>query len=70
MCGCKKEKYLDDHAKTKDVHLFLRTSQQFHFVGHNPFMIIGTFCDSQFLQYELLKANSRKMQKVVFQQCS
>jgi len=42
-CADVRKKYLDDHAKTKDVHLFLGTSQQFHFVGHNPFMIIGTF---------------------------
>lgn len=38
-----RKKYLDDFAKTKDLHLFLGTSQQFHFVGHNPFMVIGTF---------------------------
>ncbi len=38
-----KNKYFNDFAKTKDIHLFLGTSQQFHFVGHNPFMIIGTF---------------------------
>jgi len=38
-----KHKYLNDFAKTKDLHLFLGTSQQFHFVGLNPFMVIGTF---------------------------
>ena len=42
-CADVRKKYIDDHAKTKDVHLFLGTSQQFHFVGRNPFMIIGTF---------------------------
>ena len=36
-------KYLDDFARTKDLYLFLGTSQQFHFVGPNPFMVIGTF---------------------------
>lgn len=38
-----KRKYLDDFAKTKDLYLFLGTSQRYHFVGPNPFMIIGTF---------------------------
>lgn len=38
-----KKKYLDDFAKTKDLHLFLGTSQLHHFTGKNPFMIIGTF---------------------------
>jgi hypothetical protein len=42
-CNDVKKKYLDDFAKTKDLHLFLGTSQQFHFVGPNPFMVIGTF---------------------------
>jgi hypothetical protein len=42
-CADVRKKYLDDHARTKDVYLFLGTSQQFHFVGPNPFMIIGTF---------------------------
>ncbi len=38
-----KKKYFDDFAKTKDLHLFLGTSQIHHYVSHNPFMIIGTF---------------------------
>jgi len=38
-----KKKYFDDFAKTKDLHLFLGTSQVHHYVSHNPFMIIGTF---------------------------
>ncbi|MCK9236230.1 MAG: hypothetical protein M0Q41_10355 [Bacteroidales bacterium] len=38
-----KKKYFDDFAKTKDLHLFLGTSQLHHFTGKNPFMIIGTF---------------------------
>ena len=38
-----KKKYFDDFAKTKDLHLFLGTSQVHHFTGKNPFMIIGTF---------------------------
>jgi hypothetical protein len=36
-------KYFNDFAKTKDLHFFLGTSLQFHNVGPNPFMIIGTF---------------------------
>ncbi|WP_290568102.1 hypothetical protein [Leeuwenhoekiella sp. UBA6783] len=38
-----KKKYFDDFAKTKDLYLFLGTSQVHHYVSHNPFMIIGTF---------------------------
>ncbi len=38
-----RKKYFEDFAKTKDLYLFLGTSQLFHFRSHNPFMIIGTF---------------------------
>ena len=38
-----KQKYMDDFAKTKDLHLFLGTTKRFHFTGKNPFVIIGTF---------------------------
>lgn len=38
-----KKKYFDDFAKTKDLYLFLGTSQIHHLTGKNPFMIIGTF---------------------------
>ncbi len=38
-----RKKYFDDFAQTKDLHLFLGTSQLHHFVSRNPFMIIGTF---------------------------
>ena len=38
-----KKKYFDDFAMTKDLYLFLGTSQVHHYVSHNPFMIIGTF---------------------------
>jgi hypothetical protein len=38
-----RKKYFDDFAKTKDLHLFLGTSQLHHYVSLNPFMIIGTF---------------------------
>ncbi|MDD4532743.1 MAG: hypothetical protein PHW22_04870, partial [Bacilli bacterium] len=45
-----KRKYLDNFAKTKDLYLFLGTSQVHHFVGKNPFMIIGTFHPKKDLQ--------------------
>lgn len=38
-----RKKYFEDFAKTKDLHLYLGTSQIHHYVSHNPFMIIGTF---------------------------
>ncbi|WDF69201.1 hypothetical protein PQ465_02180 [Sphingobacterium oryzagri] len=38
-----RKKYYDDFAKTKDLYLFLGTSQLHHYVSKNPFMIIGTF---------------------------
>lgn len=38
-----RKKYLDDFAKTKDLHFFLGTTKTFHFLSHNPFIIIGTF---------------------------
>lgn len=38
-----KTKYFEDFAKTKDLHLFLGSTQLHHYVSHNPFMIIGTF---------------------------
>ncbi len=42
-CQKVREKYLDDFANTKDLYLFLGTTQQYHFVSPNPFIIIGTF---------------------------
>jgi hypothetical protein len=36
-------KYFDDFAKTKDLYLFLGTTQLHHYVSWNPFIIIGTF---------------------------
>src|SRR5690554_1592437 len=48
-----KRKYIDDFAKTKDLLLFLGTSKIHHFVGKNPFMIIGTFHPKKELQGRL-----------------
>jgi hypothetical protein len=37
-----REKYLDEFAKS-DLHFFLGTTQQFHFVAPNPWVIVGVF---------------------------
>jgi len=37
-----RKKYLDEFL-TKDLHLFLGTTQQFHFVAPNPWVVIGVF---------------------------
>ena len=42
-CADVRAKYLDDFALTKDLHFFLGTTRQFHFIAPNPFIIIGTF---------------------------
>ncbi len=42
-CADVKARYFDDFAKTKDLYLFLGTTREFHFIAHNPFIIIGTF---------------------------
>lgn len=42
-CADVKHKYLNDFAKTKDLHLYLGTTQTFHMLSPNPFLVIGTF---------------------------
>ena len=42
-CELVRQKYIDDFAQTKDLHLFLGTTKRFHFTGKNPFVIVGTF---------------------------
>lgn len=37
-----RQKYLDEFTK-RDLHFFLGTTQQFHFVAPNPWVIIGVF---------------------------
>ena len=37
-----RQKYFDEFLKA-DLHLFLGTTQQFHFVAPNPWVIIGVF---------------------------
>ncbi|WP_066829601.1 hypothetical protein [Rufibacter ruber] len=45
-----RKKYMDNFANTKDLHLFLGTTQIHHYVSHNPFVIIGTFHPSHVKQ--------------------
>jgi len=45
-----KNKYFNDFAKTKDLHLFLGTTLMHHYVSQNPFMIIGTFHPKKIIQ--------------------
>lgn len=52
-CAAVREKYFDDFAKTKDLYFYLGTSQQFHNVAPNPFMIIGTFHPKKITQAKL-----------------
>ncbi|MBC6408876.1 MAG: hypothetical protein GDA42_00180 [Ekhidna sp.] len=42
-CEDVRRKYIDDFAKTKDLYLFLGTTQRHHNTAPNPFVIIGTF---------------------------
>lgn len=42
-CTGVKSKYFDNFAKTKDLHLFIRTTREFHLIAPDSFIIIGTF---------------------------
>lgn len=46
-------KYVDQFLQT-DLHFFLGTTQQFHFVGPNPWVIVGVFPIPHRRQLELL----------------
>jgi len=52
-CEDVRKKYIDDFAKTKDLHLFLGTTQIHHFRAPNPFVIIGTFYPKPITQHSL-----------------
>lgn len=52
-CQDVRKKYFDDFAQTKDLHFFLGTSKVHHFVGKNPFLIIGTFHPKKIVQLSL-----------------
>ncbi len=41
-CMDVRKKYFDDFVKTKDLHFYLGTTREFHFMAPNPF-IIGAF---------------------------
>lgn len=42
-CKKVKEKFFEYFAKKRDLYFFLGTTLQFHSLGKNPFLIIGTF---------------------------
>ena len=48
-CTDVRTKYLDDFAKTKDLHFYLGTAKTFHLMSPNPFLIIGTFHAKHFV---------------------
>ncbi len=52
-CQDVRKKYFDDFSMTKDLHFFLGTSKVHHFVGKNPFLIIGTFHPKKIEQLSL-----------------
>ena len=53
-CSDVRKKYFDDFVKTKDLHLFLGTTKEFHARNApNPFIIIGTFHPKPQTQQEL-----------------
>lgn len=50
-----REKYFDDFARTKDLHLFMGTTYEWHIrKAKNPFIIIGTFHAPHVTQTSLL----------------
>lgn len=52
-CADVKNKYFDDFAMKKDLHLFLGTTREFHLIAPNPFVIIGTFHPKKIVQNSL-----------------
>jgi hypothetical protein len=52
-CQDVRKKYFVDFSMTKDLHFFLGTSKVHHFVGKNPFLIIGTFHPKKIEQLSL-----------------
>jgi hypothetical protein len=42
-CTDVRKKYFDEFVTTKDLFLFLGTTREYHFMGPNPFIVIGTF---------------------------
>ena len=52
-CEKVKQKYFDDFALTKDLHLFLGTTLKWHSIAPNPYVIIGTFHPPYIVQHSL-----------------
>lgn len=52
-CSDVRRKYFDDFSNTKDLYFFLGTQKVHHFVGKNPFLIIGTFHPKPIIQLTL-----------------
>jgi hypothetical protein len=52
-CEDVRMKYLNDFAKTKDLHFFLGTTKTHHYRSKNPFVIIGTFHPKAISQIKL-----------------
>ncbi len=52
-CEDVRKKYLNDFAKTKDLHFFLGTTKTHHYRSKNPFVIIGTFHPKPISQIKL-----------------
>lgn len=42
-CAKVKEKYFDEFVKKRDILFFIGTTKEWHNIGKNPFIIIGTF---------------------------
>lgn len=54
-CEDVRKKYMDDFAMTKDLYLFLGTTQAHHLTARNPFVIIGVFYPKHITQLGLFK---------------
>ena len=59
-----KRKYMDEFLHT-DLHFFLGTTQQFHTVAPNPWVIIGVFPVPHKIQNELFWAHTACRQSAV-----
>ncbi|MEP6647530.1 MAG: hypothetical protein ABJC12_10625 [Saprospiraceae bacterium] len=48
-----RKKYFDEFVGTKDLHFYLGTTREFHFMAPNPFIIIGAFYPKKEAQTKL-----------------
>lgn len=53
-------------ANTRDMHLFLGTTKEFHSIGPNPFIVIGVFYPPKRIQLDLLDFPSEEALGSVF----